>query len=204
MLYSLHGFLGRPDDFPGRGVDLFAEPILPFWKWAENFNKNILKKSTLLGYSMGGRLALHALIQNPALWESATIISAFPGQAETLSYDPYWENRFLNDPWDDLMRDWNAQPVFKHDPPVIRCESDYSRKKLAQALKTWSHANQEDLRSRIEALPMPIHWIVGEKDIKYTALASQLKFVHQDSRLTILKDTGHRISLSHSKKNGSA
>jgi len=33
----------------------------------------------LVGYSMGGRLALHSLIAQPKLWKGATIISAHPG-----------------------------------------------------------------------------------------------------------------------------
>src|ERR1041385_1856831 len=91
----------------------------------------------LLGYSMGGRLALQALIEG-ANFDRAVIVSAGlnleEGRDERRARVDAWAKRFESDPWDDVMRDWNAQPVFGgHVLP--RFESDYDRHELARQLR---------------------------------------------------------------------
>ncbi|MEL7506912.1 MAG: hypothetical protein AAFN42_06230, partial [Cyanobacteria bacterium J06554_1] len=62
-----------------------------------------------MGYSLGGRLGLHGLIQQPDLWAGAIIVSADPGIADAknkklcLRRERIWANRFLTEPWDDLL-----------------------------------------------------------------------------------------------------
>ncbi|HEV8433755.1 MAG TPA: alpha/beta fold hydrolase, partial [Thermoanaerobaculia bacterium] len=65
----------------------------------------------LVGYSMGGRLALQALVANAA-FDRAVIISAGlnleEGREERRARDEAWAKRFESDAWDEVMRDWNA------------------------------------------------------------------------------------------------
>src|SRR3954466_10003273 len=70
----------------------------------------------LLGYSLGGRLALQALLAG-AHYECAIFISTGLGiddevarQARRAS-DEAWAQRFENDDWDAVINAWNAQPV---------------------------------------------------------------------------------------------
>ena len=72
----------------------------------------------LLGYSLGGRLALHALLHAPELWAGALVVGADTGLADPkerearVRWDAAWAERFLNEPWEDVLRDWDAQAVF--------------------------------------------------------------------------------------------
>jgi len=137
VLYALHGFLGKPSDWKDlfqksdlqtiHAVDIFnAFSLDSLTDWIEGFNQSIERKRAgslrvLMGYSLGGRLALHALFQNPTLWDAAIIISAHPGLSsdnekhQRLSIDEEWACRFENEPWDELMQAWNSRDVFSGD-----------------------------------------------------------------------------------------
>lgn len=209
ILYALHGFLGKPKDWqflsnPCIAVDLFDYSNFSFQSWANSFNASVrlqnLGAKVLMGYSLGGRLALHALIQDPTLWDAAIIISAHSGlkdqneRVRRVAQDEAWAQRFEKEPWDHLMQDWNAQKVFQNDQVKIpRHEAEFSRKTLAQALRSWSLGIQQDLQFHIEQFPVPILWIAGELDSFYAERASLLKLSHASSQVWIANQTGHRV-----------
>ena len=93
MLTIFPGFLGTARDF-----DFMRDIETPF--------------DVLVGYSMGGRLALQALIDG-APFDRAVIISAGlnleENRDERRARDEAWARRFESDPWDEVIRDWNAQ-----------------------------------------------------------------------------------------------
>lgn len=212
-LYALHGFLGlsadwefmRQDHFQCHFPNLFDGKI-----WNPNrgleetgatlniMASNNSGENILLGYSLGGRIALNALIQNPKLWKCAIIVSADPGlklqseKDQRLTQDQVWKKRFLNDPWDNLMKAWNSQPVF-HNDSISRSELDYDRKILAAALTGWSLATQEDLSPMIAEVPVPILWIAGNQDEKYSAIAKEINLCHPLSKVWIADGASHRV-----------
>lgn len=207
-VFALHGFLGHPTDwdhlpFEHHAIDLFQQPIAnSLEEWAHTFNTQVAQlpgPHTLIGYSLGGRLALHALIDRPELWKEATLISTHPGlktdeeRQDRLQHDTQWANRFLTEPWDSLMDAWNAQPVFALDTPPSRLESTYNRETLAKVLTNYSIGTQKNLRTAIGGLPLSIQWMVGAKDFKFTQLASELTFAHPDSTLQVIEGAGHRV-----------
>ena len=207
-IVALPGFLGLPSDWKSLESDYFKPFDLNelecnhLYDWANQFNtlaKDRYLHPILMGYSFGGRLALHALIQNPHLWKAGIIISAHPGlknpieKSDRLKSDQAWANRFLEDDWDTLMQDWNGRQVFAGGSFVFqRKEEDYNRKDLAGHLKNGSLGLQEDLREAISALSIPLLWIVGENDRKFVSLAESLKFKNPLSKLVIIPQAGHR------------
>lgn len=170
-LIGIHGFLGRPTDLdvleiPGLSVrDIFNEPLLPLKQWAQMFNHKVPPSVGILGYSLGGRLALHCLCENEKKYSFAIILSANPGlksaedRALRLSNDKRWAEKFLIDPWDALTTEWDNQPVLKSSIPPVRQEKDFDRTKLGQALTLFSLGHQENLRANINQLGIPILWI---------------------------------------------
>lgn len=151
-----------------------------------------------MGYSLGGRLALHALLDSPQLWSGAIIISSHPGletaqqRQDRKKNDSIWAERFLDESWDSLMHAWNQQEVFKSSN-LLREEKDYSRQILADTLIHWSLAEQENLKTHIEKLNIPILWVAGESDKRYAAIAKSLQLHHHQSRVWIAKELGHRV-----------
>jgi 2-succinyl-6-hydroxy-2,4-cyclohexadiene-1-carboxylate synthase len=203
--YALHGFLGQPSDWSflpeANAIDLFSQPSLGnknFAEWAKWFNDLTasISPKLLIGYSLGGRLALHALRDDPGGWAAAVIVSAHPGLAEgrekRLEHDDLWAKRFLHEPWDRLIGDWNAQPVFENerDHPK-RNEADFEREGLSRALTQWSLGKQENLSEALKQLPMPILWAAGENDRKPDRL------FHPKSKIWIAPQGGHRIVWTH-------
>ncbi|MBA3237799.1 MAG: alpha/beta fold hydrolase [Parachlamydiaceae bacterium] len=211
-LFALHGFLGHPADwkmFDTINIPLSIEQEeLDFWTWSRSFNsaipRNTGQQNILLGYSLGGRLAMHALISKPDLWDAAILISAHPGldspieQTARLKNDQWWAKRFLEDPWDPLMHDWNTQAVFGGRPSLFsRFESAFNREKLSKQLINWSLGNQELLLNRLSKLPLPILVLAGELDPKFCAIADQFK---DFATVSIIPDAAHRLPWEKPKK----
>ena len=64
--------------------DLYAKQFEGFDDWTEDFCNRVEseangEKSILLGYSLGGRLALHACVRRPDLWQAVVVAGADPG-----------------------------------------------------------------------------------------------------------------------------
>ena len=224
-LYCLHGFLGLPTDwsflnskFPQinqiYSLDLLNQPCLPFTEWAAEFNKSVrsqekksFKKPSILGYSMGGRLALHALIENPEMYSCGIIVSANYGldsmeeRKKRLILDNEWSKAFIGDPWSILMDKWNNQSVFKDSQSnYVREESNFSRKTLSEALNIWSLGNQNFLKTEIENLSTPILWCVGEFDSKFLEIAKNIQFQNKKSKITVIQNAGHRVPWENPKE----
>src|SRR5258706_16250784 len=116
VITALHGFLGQGSDWDflrdaGFAVDTPPLDAIPS------------HGDVLLGYSLGGRLALQALLGG-AHYGRAIVVSAGLGiedetaRAARRAADEVWARRFEHDDWPMLMRDWNAQPVFRGHPIV--------------------------------------------------------------------------------------
>jgi 2-succinyl-6-hydroxy-2,4-cyclohexadiene-1-carboxylate synthase len=144
----------------------------------------------LLGYSMGGRLALRMLEMRPM--QKAIIVSAglnTPDE-ERRKRDEDWARRFESDEWSSLMRDWNAQPVLE-GYVVDRREADYDRAELARQLREWSPAVLPP--PQLERIETPILWVAGERDAKYVDIAKRSVARLPNAELWICPDAGHRV-----------
>jgi 2-succinyl-6-hydroxy-2,4-cyclohexadiene-1-carboxylate synthase len=221
----LHGFQGLPSDwdmveshfmvsalahrFEWWSVDYLKNPVLnaekSFPVWAENFNQKLKLRFTdgprvLVGYSLGGRLALHAFNQSPDLYDALILISTHPGltkekqQFERRQNDKVWSKKFQEMPWDVLQKEWNDQPVFRDSLlEPTRKENDYDRKQLSLALTEWSLANQQDFRQLVAEHSSKILWITGEKDIKFLSLAMEMKKLAPGLQAQALPKASHRV-----------
>lgn len=173
MIRTLSGFLGLPSDWD-------------FLPWPHDPDHGEI----LLGYSMGGRLALQLLEREH--FAKAVIVSAglnAPDDARRVR-DEEWARRFLAEEWVSLMRAWNAQPVFGgHE--VDRFERDYDRAELARQVRDNSPAVLPP--PRLEEIETPILWIAGERDAKYVEVARRAVARLPHAELWICPDAGHRV-----------
>lgn len=196
MITCIHGFLGRPRDWDflrDAGLEIEAIDLEAARKLASSGDDR--SHDTLLGYSMGGRLALESLAGG-ARFGRAIIVSAGlnleEGRDERRLRDERWARRFESDRWDDLMRDWNAQPVFGgHE--IAREECEYSRAELAAALRDYSPGVLAPLAPRLRAISIPLLWIAGERDATYVEVARRATSILPNAALWICPDAGHRV-----------
>lgn len=223
----LHGFLGLPSDWDHIIEDIkmdFDEkkfkvnfycpdyfntpnlcPKCPFEKVGSEFINWIsvntfAKKKILIGYSLGGRLALHIFEKNPDLFQNLILVSTNPGitneddKVQRAINDKNWAESFTHSPWADVIDKWNQQPVFEgsfFEPE--REDSHYRRDLLGKALTNWSLAKQQDKRSVIKAHQSKVIWIVGDKDKKYIEITKSLYKEAADVHYLILPEAGHRV-----------
>ena len=173
MIRTLPGFLGLPSDWD-------------FLPWPHSATEG----DVLLGYSMGGRLALQLL--ESQRFRCAIIVSAGLNAADDdrRRRDEEWARRFESGDWASLMRDWNAQPVFGGHA-LDRREEDYDRTELARQLREWSPAVLPP--PRLESIETPLLWIVGERDAKYVEIANRAIARLPNGELWICPDAGHRV-----------
>lgn len=219
-IHFLHGFLGFGSDWfqfsekfqPHKCFFHNIEDYLPlpnceknyFNEWATNFNQSVFskfesEKNILIGYSLGGRLALHSLRESNK-WNGIVIISANPGltneldKTNRINNDKKWADRFLKEDWETVMTSWNSQGVFSGKKNTLtREEKDYSREKISEVLQGFSLGKQDNLRDLIISYTKPLVWISGEQDVKFAEIARELHTLNQAIPNHIIANAGHRI-----------
>ena len=215
-LWCLHGNLQLPsawqflegqlgDDIKLELINLWESQADGFWPWAESFcekvNSSESSRNVLLAYSMGGRLALHAILKQPDLWQSAIIIAADTGlssmkdRKKRLAWDQAWGERFLKDDWHTVLNDWDAQGVFasRSNTPA-RNEADFSKKAIARFFDVFSKGRQDDLLEPLSALVKPpVLFLSGEEDLKFTAVGSSLTKTCSNIQHRIISNAAHRV-----------
>ncbi len=153
-----------------------------------------------IGYSLGGRLLLSMAHQNPWLFSKLVLMSVNPGlktngeRSERLKSDEAWAKRFESESWTHLMRDWNAQGVFRgsiEEPE--RIEDGYSRAALSEVLRCFSLGHQNDFREWLQTCKLPQLWIAGERDEKFVGYLKEIR----GPAITreIIPDASHRVYL---------
>lgn len=211
----LHGFLGSPSDWEG----FFPEfnPSAPDWlpalaslppdfhplkALAQSLQDSLPsdEEGTLIGYSMGGRIALHWLtLAHSQRWKRAIIISASPGISEAhekearLANDQKWAERLRNEPWANVMDAWQKLPVFEGDSPQPRLDQEPRREQWAKAIDLGSVGRQEDLTSLLPDIKIPVLWMAGSLDSKYRALARRCSELNPSFEFELIEGAGHRI-----------
>lgn len=156
----------------------------------------------LLGYSMGGRLALHALLEHDHPWQAAVIVSAHPGlessserEARRAS-DAEWATKALTGNWQEFLAAWNAQPVLG-DAAMRSAQASGSlvtrRREIARSFVDWSLGAQVPLWERLREIKVPVLWVAGENDAKFRVLAERAVAEIPRARLAIAPGAGHRV-----------
>lgn len=147
----------------------------------------------LAGYSLGGRLALHAAAQEPGFWKGLALLSANPGLAEEnerarrLEADLLWAQRCRENTPTTFLTQWNAQSVFEGATEAP--DPDYDPQAAALAFDCWSLGRQRDWAPWLRSTPLPLLWLTGERDTRFTTMAARCR----SDALRVLPGAGHRL-----------
>lgn len=157
---------------------------------------------SLLGYSMGGRMALHSLLEPGHPWQAAVIVSAHPGledpseKAARRAGDAEWATRSLAGNWQQFLDAWNAQPILGGGPPRDPQASSQlimRRREIARSFVDWSLGVQEPLWDRLGEISIPVLWIAGENDPKFAALGERAVSLMPSATFVAAPGAGHRV-----------
>jgi len=163
---------------------------------------------TLVGYSMGGRLALHAALA-PALAgriERLVLIGASPGLADPAeraarrSADERLAGEVDQMTIEHFVRRWEQTPVLAGQPPEIAAavHADRMRNRpagLARALRGLGTGALPPLWDRLGEIVVPVALVVGERDTKFTAIASDVARALADVEVVVVQGAGHAVHL---------
>ena len=219
-LFCIHGNFQTPSvwkplamNLKARNVNLDVMPVNlenysfdGFDRWVDDFcnsveNKEVQEKYFLLGYSLGGRLALHASLKNPNLWQAVIVVGADPGlESEEdkrlqLDRDRNWAERLKREPLEKLVDEWDAQSVFcgfENQAPRNLGEMDPDR--LSKQFEFFSKGLQQNLAPKLAELKRPpVLFVSGEKDQKYQGIGEKLAKSSSVVRAQVVPDAGHRV-----------
>ena len=157
---------------------------------------NILKL-WLIGYSLGGRIAMFHACQQPKGLLGVIVEGGHPGLQDAdarnarLASDRRWATRFRTEPLEKVFADWYQQPVFAsltdaQRDALITLRSQNNGATLAMMLETTSLAVQPDLRAALSARDVSFDYLYGERDEKFAALAAEVNAVRH-----AIPDAGH-------------
>ena len=193
-IVALHGNVGGPWEWSAV-EDALGLPLDKRCLW-EPDALEFEPGDILLGYSLGGRLALQAAVSNPTKFSAVIAISAHPGlitqkeRDERIASDDEWANLARNLSWDEFLRQWDAQSVLGSSPFSRETLESY-RLAIAEGFEKWGLGRQEDLRRKVKMINNRLILISGGLDLKYSKLASEV-----ESGLHVsIPDAGHRVHL---------
>lgn len=210
-ILALHGNLGSTADWNRvevaglKAVDLWAHSEKGFHEIAAALAGPLsegMKKPILAGYSLGGRLALHALAAYPDRWCGAVIISAHPGlccvedRLARRSSDAVWAQWARELSWTEFLDRWNDQPLFEEPPGELlqrQQELESRREAVAEAFENWSLGRKENLRSSLGKFVGPIVWLTGGKDVRFGRIGDEMAGIHRSIRHIVVPECGHRV-----------
>jgi 2-succinyl-6-hydroxy-2,4-cyclohexadiene-1-carboxylate synthase len=194
----LHGFLGRGSDWRkmvshlhGRTCIAFDLPGHGKTTWSEIKIEDQLSCSLplepidLVGYSLGGRLAMRFALSHPARIHSLTLLSTNYGlscdadKTARLQTDQIWAQKILSLPWDEFIFHWYNQPIFSSLGQnkqalneILSARTLQKPSEPIKALLTWSLGYQNCYRDQLLTFSRPIQIAYGEKDEKLAELYS--------------------------------
>jgi 2-succinyl-6-hydroxy-2,4-cyclohexadiene-1-carboxylate synthase len=160
----------------------------------------------LAGYSMGGRVALHAALERPRLVERLVLVGASPGlageaeRAERLAADEALADRIEAIGVEAFAEEWAALPLWEGQPERVRAAANADRLRnspggLAAALRGLGTGALPSLWDRLGELAMPVTLVAGERDAKFRAIAERMSERLPRADVVLIRGAGHAPQL---------
>jgi 2-succinyl-6-hydroxy-2,4-cyclohexadiene-1-carboxylate synthase len=158
------------------------------------------------GYSMGGRIALHAALARPRLVERLVLAGASPGLAEEAeraqrrAADEALADRIEAIGVEAFAAEWGGQELFAGQPERVAAAAHADRLRntahgLAAALGGLGTGVMPPLWDRLAELAMPVTLVVGERDAKFRAIAGRMAPAIPSCRVVVVDGAGHAVQL---------
>jgi len=193
-----HGGTDSPADPARYRIEAAAADLYALWGQLE------LPPLHLVGYSMGGRLALYTALAYPAMVTRLTLESASPGLATEAERD---DRRAADEVLADQIESngiawfaamWEQVPLFQHQSEKVRedlraVRLSQSATGLANSLRWMGTGAQPSLWERLPELSMPVDLIVGALDAKFVAINRQMAARIPTCQLQVVDAAGHSV-----------
>ncbi len=167
-----------------------------------------IEQFALVGYSMGGRLALQLAVTFPSrvirlVLESTTAgLKDEEARRERIASDELKAGELEQLPLEQFVESWYRQPLFASlaERPDLLSELTARRRQnepneLAKSLRQSGTGTMTPLWDALKSIEIPSLCLAGELDPKYAALARQMAVAMSNCRAEIVPDAGHIVHL---------
>jgi 2-succinyl-6-hydroxy-2,4-cyclohexadiene-1-carboxylate synthase len=160
----------------------------------------------LVGYSLGGRLALRAALRQPDSYAAVVTVGATAGlddgplRATRADADEKLASWMEAMPIEDIVSLWERQPLFADQSDSLVEEQRPGRlshdpRSLALLLRTAGQGALEPVWDALRALDLPLLAIAGARDEGYSAAAKRIASTAPRARAAIVEEAGHAAHL---------
>ncbi|MBF2014958.1 MAG: 2-succinyl-6-hydroxy-2,4-cyclohexadiene-1-carboxylate synthase [Rivularia sp. T60_A2020_040] len=172
-----------------------------------------VKQCFLVGYSMGGRLALYLTLHFPERFYQVILESASPGlltekeRLERIKRDEQIARKLARsiqrEDFGNFLQNWYNQPIFGN----IKTHSGFEQMienrlqnnpvELAKSLQFMGTGVQPPLWQKLSDNQVPILLLVGENDKKFIDTNRKMTQISDLCNFKIIKNTAHNIHLEN-------
>lgn len=163
----------------------------------------------LLGYSMGGRIALQAAVDHPDALDGLVLIGASPGIADPVDRRARQELDTLRAARVQALGtaafadEWSRTPLIASQADIDEPFRSAMRARRAAAssdgwarsLEATGAGRMRPLHDRLAAVRCPALLIAGETDSKFGAIAQEMAIQMMPAHVQIIEDAGHAAHL---------
>ena len=233
LILFLHGFMGNINEFD-EAIKLLAEDFsyltldLPghgktqvlggdeYYKIEPTAQAIInlldelkIDKCYLIGYSMGGRLALYLTLYFPERFIKVILESASPGLAteadrlERVRRDAQIAKKLsrsiIKTDFATFLSNWYSQPIFgsiKNHPEFERLLENRLQNhltELTKSLQFMGTGNQPSLWEKLKDNTIPLLLVVSENDEKFRDINTEMANICKIAQLKVISNTAHNI-----------
>lgn len=160
----------------------------------------------LIGYSMGGRIALHVALALGSRIERLVLIGASPGiadpaqRAQRRASDDRLADQLERATIEAFASSWARTPVLADQPPEVAAAVHADRLRstpagLARALRGLGTGVLPSVWGRLGEVAAPTTLVVGERDHKFRQIASAMAQQLPEAEVVIVPGSGHAVHL---------
>jgi 2-succinyl-6-hydroxy-2,4-cyclohexadiene-1-carboxylate synthase len=161
----------------------------------------------VVGYSMGGRVALRLALDHPGRVRRLVLVSSGPGfppgaeREERRRRDAWLAEILEEDGIGPFVAWWESNPALKPVRPFSRADSGRLRAMrlnqdpvgLAACLRRFGPGSMDSLWERLGTLRCPVLLIAGAADTRYVTVMGDMRARLPDARLAVIPDCGHAV-----------
>jgi 2-succinyl-6-hydroxy-2,4-cyclohexadiene-1-carboxylate synthase len=165
-----------------------------------------VERPIVVGYSMGGRLALYLALRYPGRCDGLFLESTSPGlegaeeRSARRATDEERAKRLESGGFEIFLEDWYRQPLFaslaRHENLLARAIDARRHNdpgELAASLRGMGTGSQPSLWGELEDLAVPALIVAGGLDEKYATYSSRMAIISPRIEPVVIPGAGHNV-----------
>lgn len=237
LVLALHGFTGSGLDFQplvdhlgcevvapdllGHGRSAAPKELDPYKLGARlerlaALVQGLREPPVLLGYSMGGRIALQLAVRFPHLFEGLVLVGASPGIREPAAarlrrqQDEELAQRIEREGVGPFVEFWRQRPVIRSQERIAAPHRQAMRDRkllnqahgLAQTLRAIGTGHMSSVWDQLPHLDLPVLLVTGKDDPVFSDTAESMDALLVRSRAVVVEQAGHCVHLEQPESTG--